>query len=82
VVAGLAYEIIKWSARWYERSALVRLALAPGLALQRLTTREPDAAMLEVSIAALQRVLASEGLLTPAEDDQAKGANESNGHSA
>lgn len=81
VVAGLAYEIIKWSARWYERSALVRLALAPGLALQRLSTREPDAAMLEVSIAALQRVLASEGLLAPAEDVQAKGANDSDGNS-
>ncbi|MER3515312.1 MAG: hypothetical protein C4310_13725, partial [Chloroflexota bacterium] len=34
-------------------------------ALQRLTTREPDAAMLEVAIAALERVLESEGINQP-----------------
>jgi len=63
VVAGIAYEYMKLTARYYERSPLVRLLLAPGLALQRLTTREPDEKMLEVSIRALQEVLDSEGLL-------------------
>ena len=36
--------------------------MAPSLALQQLTTREPELAMLAVSIAALQQVLRSEGL--------------------
>jgi uncharacterized protein YqhQ len=63
VVAGIAYELMKWMAKHYETSRLVRVMLAPGLALQRLTTREPDQAMLEVSIKALREVLDSEGLL-------------------
>lgn len=62
-VAGLSYEVIRLAARYYGRSALLRWAMAPGLALQRLTTREPDAAMLEVSICALKQVLEAEGLL-------------------
>jgi uncharacterized protein YqhQ len=64
LVAGVSYEMIKLASRFYERSAVVRVLMAPGLALQRLTTREPDASMLEVSIAALQEVLQSEGLAT------------------
>ncbi|MFH1086766.1 MAG: DUF1385 domain-containing protein [Chloroflexota bacterium] len=66
LVTGVAYEAIRLLARLHERSALARLLIAPGLALQRLTTREPDEQMLEVSIAALREVLRSEGLL-PAE---------------
>ncbi len=62
LVAGLSYEVIRLAAKYYDRSALVRWMMAPGLALQRLTTREPDAAMLEVSIYALQQVLQAEGL--------------------
>ena len=59
VVAGLAYEVIKFGA---ERRGhlLVRLVTAPGLWLQRLTTREPDRSMLEVAIAALERVREAE----------------------
>jgi len=61
VVAGLGYEIIKFTApRRHIR--LVRWIMAPSLALQRLTTREPSLDMLEVAITALQRVLADEGL--------------------
>jgi len=59
VVAALAYEFIKFSAR-HDDHPLVRLLTAPGLWLQRLTTEEPDERMLEVSIAALQRVLAED----------------------
>ncbi len=70
LVAGLSYEVIRLAARYYERSALVRWMMAPGLALQRLTTREPDAGMLEVSIHALKQVLEAEGLL---EQDAEKG---------
>jgi uncharacterized protein YqhQ len=59
IVAGVAYEIIRFAANHRKRS-LVRLLLAPGLWLQRLTTREPDQSMLEVAIAALHRVVESE----------------------
>lgn len=65
VVAGISYELLKLSAKYYERSRLVRALAAPGLALQQLTTREPGADMLEVSIAALNVVLASEGIALP-----------------
>jgi uncharacterized protein YqhQ len=62
VVAGVAYEYIKFTNR-HRDNALVRAMAAPNLALQRLTTREPEPAMLEVSIAALKRVLEAEGRL-------------------
>lgn len=61
LVAGIAYEYIKLSAR-HTNSWIVRALSAPSLALQKLTTREPDPAMLEVSIAALERVLEAEGV--------------------
>ncbi|MGQ9600568.1 MAG: DUF1385 domain-containing protein [Anaerolineae bacterium] len=59
VVAGVAYEYIKLTNR-YRTSPLIRLLAAPNLALQRLTTRDPDPSMLEVSIAALREVLERE----------------------
>lgn len=59
VVAGIAYEFIKLGAAHYS-NPVVRVLLAPGMALQKLTTREPDLSMLEVSIAALKRILAIE----------------------
>ncbi len=59
VVAGVAYEALKLSAS-HRTWPLVGLFLAPGLWLQRLTTREPDRSMLEVSIASLKAVLEAE----------------------
>jgi uncharacterized protein YqhQ len=56
VIAGISFEIIKFAARHRDR-AWVRALMAPGLALQRLTTREPDHAQLAVAIAALRSVL-------------------------
>jgi len=56
VVAGLAYEVIKFSGK-NSKSKLVQALVAPGLWLQKLTTREPDDAQLEVAIAALKAVL-------------------------
>jgi uncharacterized protein YqhQ len=66
VVAAFAYEVIRWAAGHFD-NPLVRAVMAPGLALQRLTTREPDPSMLEVGIAALRRVLAADGVTVPAE---------------
>lgn len=52
-VAGLAYEAIRLSARFYTVPFL-RALLMPGLWLQRLTTREPEDAQLEVAIRSLE----------------------------
>ncbi|MBW7885847.1 MAG: DUF1385 domain-containing protein, partial [Caldilineaceae bacterium] len=65
VVAAVAYEIIRFSAAHAE-SAAMRLLIAPGLALQKMTTREPDDSMVECAIAALQPVLAADGRPVPA----------------
>ena len=59
LIAGLAYEVIRLAAR-FERFRAVRIVLAPGLWLQRLTTREPTLDQVAVSIRALERVLARE----------------------
>jgi uncharacterized protein YqhQ len=56
VVAGIAYELMRLGAANY-RFRVVRWLLAPGLALQGLTTREPDDSMIECAIASLQRVM-------------------------
>jgi uncharacterized protein YqhQ len=69
LVAGLAFEVVKWfgrnrSERW------VRALMLPGLKLQLLTTREPDRAQLAVAIAALQAVLAVESPREAGDDDR------------
>lgn len=55
VVMGIAYEIIKLAGRY--DNPVTRVISAPGLWLQRLTTREPDDSQMEVAIAALTEVL-------------------------
>ena len=50
VLAGIALEYVRWTANHLDRP-LVRLLIRPNLALQALTTREPDRSMLEVAIA-------------------------------
>jgi len=55
LLAGLAYEYIRWTAR-HIQSPFVRLLVSPNLALQHLTTREPGPDMLEVAIAAFKTV--------------------------
>jgi uncharacterized protein YqhQ len=56
VIAGLAYELIRFAGKHTDSRVLMTL-LAPGLWLQRLTTREPDLTQIAVSIRALQTVL-------------------------
>ncbi|HEV2712372.1 MAG TPA: DUF1385 domain-containing protein [Gaiellaceae bacterium] len=62
VIAGIAYELIRFAGRHTGNRVLMTL-LAPGLWLQRLTTREPSLEQLEVSIRALKDVLQREGRL-------------------
>ncbi len=59
VVAGIAYEAIRWAGR-ARGSTLVRVLLAPGLWSQHLTTREPHPDQVEVSLAALNAVVREE----------------------
>ena len=58
-IAGLAYELIRFAGKHSDNRVLMTL-LAPGLWLQRLTTREPSLDQLEVSIRALREVLSLE----------------------
>jgi len=60
LIAGLAYELIRFAGR-HTRNRVLMTLLAPGLWLQRLTTREPTLEQIEVSIRALQEVLRLEG---------------------
>ncbi len=60
LIAGLAYELIRFAGKHTGNRVLMTL-LAPGLWLQRLTTREPTLEQIEVSIRALQEVLRLEG---------------------
>jgi uncharacterized protein YqhQ len=64
VIAGIAYELIRFAGKHSGNKMLMTL-LAPGLWLQRLTTREPTLDQLEVSIRALREVLQLEGRFTP-----------------
>jgi uncharacterized protein YqhQ len=66
VIAGIAYELIRFAGKHADNRILMTL-LAPGLWLQRLTTREPTLDQLEVSIKALKEVLDLEGREQPAD---------------
>jgi len=59
VIAGIAYEYIRWTSRHLDHP-LVKIITKPNLALQSLTTREPDLAMLEVAITAFKTMKAAE----------------------
>ncbi len=59
VIAGLGYELIKYSAKQHAHP-LVRRLLLPGLWLQRMTTREPSDDQIEVAVRALTEAVAME----------------------
>ena len=59
VLAGIAYEYIRWTARNLS-SPLIRLIVKPNMGLQHLTTRKPSLEMLEVSIAAFNAMRSNE----------------------
>ncbi|HUQ41245.1 MAG TPA: DUF1385 domain-containing protein, partial [Candidatus Limnocylindrales bacterium] len=58
-VASISYEILKIGAA-YERVPAMRALIAPGLLLQRITTRRPDRGMIEVAVASLEEALAGD----------------------
>jgi uncharacterized protein YqhQ len=59
IIAGIAYELIRLAAKHMDKR-WVRKAMVPGLTLQKMTTREPTLAQLEVAIAALRAVFTLE----------------------
>ena len=58
-VASISYEALRLGAA-HERSRFMRLLVAPGLLLQRVTTRRPDARMIEVAVASLEEAIAGD----------------------
>ena len=56
LIAGLAYEIIRFSAR-HLNNRVCRTLIQPDLWLQKITTKEPDDSQLEVAITALREAL-------------------------
>ena len=69
LVAGLAFEVIKLFGKKRDKR-WAQILMAPGMQLQRLTTREPDLAQLAVAIAALEAVLAVENPEQATEEDK------------
>lgn len=62
VVAGISYEIIRFAGKHMDKP-WVRAAILPGLALQKLTTRQPDDDQIEVALASLKAVLPPEEII-------------------
>jgi len=64
IVAGLSYELVKLAGK-HKSSLVLRILVAPGMWLQKITTREPARDQVEVAIRALQGALALDGAETP-----------------
>ncbi len=65
VIAGISYELLRLGAR-YTQSRTMGVLMAPGLWLQKITTRRPDRDQIEVAIRAFEEVLRQEGTLSSA----------------
>ena len=61
VIAAIAYELIRLGGRFYG-NPVARVLMWPNLALQKLTTRQPDDSQVEVALRALSEVMALEGI--------------------
>jgi len=55
LITGISYEFIKYAGK--HDNAFVRILAAPGLWMQRLTTKEPDDGMIEVALASFKAVI-------------------------
>ena len=63
IIAGISYEIIRLNAS-YGKNILTWWIMAPSLALQRMTTRQPDDEQVEVAICALKAAIEKDGEVT------------------
>jgi uncharacterized protein YqhQ len=66
VIVAISYEAVRLAGR-FERNVLVRVIMAPGLLLQRMTTRTPDRGQIEVAIEALRKIVELEPQQQPSE---------------
>ena len=62
VIAAISYEIVRFGAAHTENTLVRSLLLSPGLALQSMTTREPNGKQLEAALSALKRVIEADNL--------------------
>jgi uncharacterized protein YqhQ len=58
-VASISYEVLRFGAA-HEKTPVMRLLVAPGMLLQAITTRRPDARMIEVAVASLEEAIAGD----------------------
>ncbi|MDA0988435.1 MAG: DUF1385 domain-containing protein [Chloroflexi bacterium] len=72
VIAGISYEIIRFSGA-HAGNVLVKLIVYPSLALQALTTRQPDDAQIEVAIASMKHAIAVDQGTIGADDNSGNG---------
>jgi uncharacterized protein YqhQ len=76
LIAAIAYEIIRFGGA-FESNPITKVLMWPNLALQSLTTRQPDDAQVEVALRALKEVLYAEGALERESPEEAAEAEES-----
>ncbi|MCF7867048.1 DUF1385 domain-containing protein [Candidatus Woesearchaeota archaeon] len=60
VIAGIAFELIRLSGKYYDKSSFVRAIMWPGLQFQRLTTNKPNKKQIEVAIMSLNKCMLAE----------------------
>lgn len=65
VIAGLSYELNRYVGKCDSENVLTKIITYPGFQIQKITTKEPDDSMIEVAIAAMERVIPQNG-----EDDK------------
>lgn len=76
VVAGISYEYLRFSARHIDKPWM-RALVTPNLALQKLTTREPELDMLEVAISSFNHMMSAEKAKAEIYEAQARGVTAS-----
>jgi uncharacterized protein YqhQ len=67
VIAGISYELLRLGAK-FSNSLVMRALMAPGLWLQKITTKPPDRSQIEVAIASFEEVLRREGRVPSSSD--------------
>lgn len=75
LIAGSSYEVLKLTAK-YKHNSIMRLMMWPGMSLQKLTTREPDEAQIEVALRALNEVLSMDSSAEASDKEQEKAAEQ------
>jgi uncharacterized protein YqhQ len=69
LIAGISYELLRLGAKYHD-SLLMRALMAPGLWLQKITTKPPDHSQIEIAIASFEEVLRREGKLHSGEPSE------------